>query len=132
MTRTCTQPVKVARTSRAQHGLRVALVFVISSVLIACGGATETMSSGGGGIGGTCISGTIATQLLWDSVGGAASYRVYVGTSPGMYGQGVDVGLVTSASVPGLSPATTYYFAVTAYDGTNESSYSNEVCKTTT
>ena len=54
------------------------------------------------------------------------------GTVPGRYVQfsGVDVGNVTTTQESGLSTGTRYYFAVTAFDGSNESGFSNEVCKT--
>jgi len=59
-----------------------------------------------------------------------AGYKVYYGTSSGNYGAPVNIGSQTSYSVTGLN-AGTYYFAVTAYDGSgNESSFSNEVTKT--
>jgi chitodextrinase len=63
-----------------------------------------------------------------------SGYRVYFGTASGNYqqapGAGVNVGNVTNFTVTGLGNATTYFFAVTAYDGSNnESGYSNEVFK---
>jgi len=83
----------------------------------------------------TQAPGTTAT-LAWDAVTAAnlSGYRVYYGTAPGTYlqsaGQGVNVGNVTTYTVPGLSSGTRYYFAATAYDtSNNESTYSNEVTK---
>jgi hypothetical protein len=76
--------------------------------------------------------GTSAT-LAWDALTVPANgYRIYYGTAPGTYlqsvGQGLNVGNVTSYTVTGLSSGTQYYFAVTAYDASNdESTYSNEV-----
>jgi fibronectin type 3 domain-containing protein len=61
-----------------------------------------------------------------------SGYRVYVGTASGQYqfGQGLDVGNVTSYTVTGLSTGTRYYFVATAYDTSNiESELSNEVFK---
>jgi chitodextrinase len=71
--------------------------------------------------------------LTWDAVTGASGYRIYYGTASGTYfqsvEQGVDVGNVTTYTVPGLSSGT-YYFAATAYDtSNNESTYSNEISK---
>jgi hypothetical protein len=60
-----------------------------------------------------------------------AGYRVYYGnTAPRVYGTPTDVGNSTSYTVRNL-PNGTYFFAVTAYDlSNNESGYSNEATKT--
>jgi len=71
--------------------------------------------------------------LTWNpnSEADLAGYRVYVGLLPGVYGAPIDVGRVTSWTVPNLTAGLTYYFAVTAYDTEgNQSGYSNEVRKT--
>jgi len=74
--------------------------------------------------------------LAWDTVTATnlSGYRVYYGTAPGAYiqasGQGIAVGNVTTYTATGLSRGTRYYFAVTAFDtSNNESTYSNEVFK---
>ena len=78
--------------------------------------------------------------LYWDMVKAPniekiphAGFRVYFGTASGSYlqpfGQGVDVGKVTSYTVQGLTPGTRYYFAVTTQVGGHESRYSNEAFK---
>lgn len=79
---------------------------------------------------------TGVAALGWDPVATAnlAGYRIYWGTSPGMYfqthGSGLSVGNVTTFSVGGLNSGTRYYFAATAQDSTgSESGYSNEVFK---
>ena len=98
--------------------------------VLACGGG------GGGGEGGGANVGSSVT-LRWDAVAGdptLAGYRIYYGTAPRVYfqrpGQGVDVGDVTSYQLKGLSGGTTYYFAATAYDwSNNESVLSSEVVK---
>ncbi len=61
-----------------------------------------------------------------------SGYKVYYGTSSGsysgIYSTSVDVGNVTSSLIAGLTPGTTYYFAVKAYDTSgNKSVYSEEV-----
>ena len=70
-------------------------------------------------------------SLAWDPVTDAdlAGYRVYYGTSPGVYTLSVDVGNVTQTTISGLTDCTTYYFGVKAYDtAANESTaYSNQV-----
>ena len=55
-------------------------------------------------------------------------YRVYSSTLSGQYVSGVDVGNVVNTVMEGLS-AGTWYFVVTAYNASGESSYSNEVSK---
>ena len=78
--------------------------------------------------------------LYWDMVKAPniekiphAGYRVYFGTTSGSYvqpfGQGIEVGKVTSYTVQGLTPGTRYYFAVTTQVGGHESGFSNEASK---
>ena len=83
----------------------------------------------------TTLSTNTAT-LAWDAVtvSGLSGYRVYYGTAPGTYlqspGNGVSVGNVTTFIVTGLGSGVRYYFAVTAFDtSNNESTYSNEAFK---
>jgi hypothetical protein len=71
-----------------------------------------------------------SVTLAWDASSGASGYRLYYGTKSGPpYSISVDVLNVTTWTVTGLGPGT-YYFAVTAYNASGESSYSNEVSKT--
>jgi hypothetical protein len=68
--------------------------------------------------------------LLWNAntESDLAGYKVYVGTSSGVYSNPIDVGNVTSFVVPGLTSGIQYFFVVTAYDTTNnESPRSSEV-----
>ena len=89
----------------------------------------------GGGRGGGATSAT--ATLAWDAVQAAtlSGYRIYYGTSPGLYFQSLGNGLtvsnnVTTYTVTGLSSGITYYFAATAFDMLgNESGYSAEVFK---
>jgi hypothetical protein len=91
------------------------------------GGGTGGGGTGGGGGGGGATTGSIS--LAWDAntesdLGG---YKVYYGTASRTYGTPIDVGNVTSHKAEGLTIGQTYYFAVTAYDtSNNESDYSNE------
>lgn len=60
-----------------------------------------------------------------------AGYKVYYGTSASSYSDSVDVGYVTSYKVSSLAEGSTYYFAVTAYNGSGiESNKSGQVSKT--
>jgi len=68
----------------------------------------------------------------WSSVSGATGYRLDVSTSssfgtfvPGF--QDLDVGNVTSRSVTGLTPKTTYFYRVRAYNGGGTSPNSNVI-----
>jgi hypothetical protein len=62
-------------------------------------------------------AGTIS--LAWDPVEhpDLAGYRIYYDTAPGVFGNSVDVGLVTAATLSGVADCTTYTVAVKAYDG---------------
>ena len=54
-------------------------------------------------------------------------YNVYYGTSPGNYGDPIDVGDVTEYELTGLDEGVRYYVAITAYDTSdNESEKSDE------
>jgi hypothetical protein len=72
--------------------------------------------------------------LAWDANtdAGVTGYRVHYGTSSRSYTLNLDAGSATTATVNGLSPSYTYYFAVEAYNsGGTESAPSNEVSFTT-
>jgi hypothetical protein len=56
-----------------------------------------------------------------------AGYRLYYGTASGTYTHRINVGNATTYTAHGLSYGATYYFAVTAYNQSGESGYSNEV-----
>jgi hypothetical protein len=65
--------------------------------------------------------------VAWDPSSGATGYRVYWGTSPGVYGPSpTDVGNVTETTINNLTDCTTYYFAVKAYNAGGDSPFSIE------
>jgi hypothetical protein len=107
-------------------------ILLVSLGLFGCG-------SGGGGeeFAPGSPAGAATATLAWDAVQAAtlSGYRIYYGTSPGLYfqspGNGLAVGRdATAYVVTGLSSGTTYYFAATAFDTSgNESAYSEEVSK---
>ncbi|MCK4987933.1 MAG: fibronectin type III domain-containing protein, partial [Desulfobacterales bacterium] len=71
-----------------------------------------------------------SVELEWDpnTEPELAGYKIYWGTSSGNYGSSKDVGKTTIYTISGLDEGKTYYFAATAYDGSNnESGYSNQV-----
>jgi len=109
-------------------------------VLTASGNYSLTCTGSGGSASAsatvTVAAASALTTLAWDAVShpSLSGYRVYFGTASGTYlqppGQGINVGNVTSFTVPGLSSGIRYFFAVTAFDtSNNESTYSNEVFK---
>ncbi len=75
--------------------------------------------------------------LTWDESHQAdlAGYKIYYGTESRNYTEMVDVGLTESPEKPrylirNLQKGKTYFFAVTAYDrSNNESGFSNETSK---
>ena len=72
----------------------------------------------------------------WGGAGGASGYRLDVSPGSTFSGyvsgyQNLDVGNALSAGVSGLSPGTTYYYRVRAYNGACTSNSSNVVSATT-
>jgi hypothetical protein len=70
----------------------------------------------------------LATQsltLAWNPSSGpnVQGYKIYYGTASHQYDSTVSVGNVTTATIPGLVEGTTYFFAVTAYDISNQESF---------
>jgi hypothetical protein len=68
--------------------------------------------------------------LAWDpnNEPDLTGYKIYYGSSSRTYGAPINVGNVTTTTLTGLDPTMTYYFAVTAYDSSNnESGFSNEI-----
>lgn len=69
--------------------------------------------------------------LNWSSVSDADSYKVYQGTSPGVYdAEPVTTVSGTTATVTGLTNGTTYYFVVKASNADSDSANSNEASAT--
>jgi hypothetical protein len=68
-------------------------------------------------------NGNVAVE--WQSVPGATGYKVKYGTAAGSYPNVVDAGNNVGQLVTGLTPGTTYYFVVTAYNGAGESGNSS-------
>lgn len=79
------------------------------------------------------VQGAQSVTLAWDPNPDPtiAGYRLYSGTSSGVYTQHLEVGNTTTTLVSNLADGRTYFFAVTAYDRTGaESIPSNEVSYT--
>jgi hypothetical protein len=76
------------------------------------------------------LAGAAQVSLSWRRSTGSniAGYKMHYGNYRGQYQYTVNVGNSTSCIISGLTEGTTYYFAVTAYNTTQqESDYSNEV-----
>src|SRR5881227_1685045 len=69
-----------------------------------------------------------SVTLAWDPDPNVAGYRLYSGTTRGVYTQTTEVGTAVAASVSNLANGNTYFFVVTAYNAAAvESAPSNEV-----
>ncbi len=122
-----------SNTNFQDSGLAAATAYTYVVDAVDGAGNASTISGSAAAI---TLAPTTAT-LQWDEVlfPTLSGYRVYFGTASGIYqqapGAGINVaGNVTTLTVTGLSTGTRYFFAVTAYDASNnESSKSNEVFK---
>jgi hypothetical protein len=99
--------------------LFLAVLVVATSALFGCGGAATTEAQPQSVPAGTGTA-TLAWSAPTTNVDGTplttlAGYKVYYGTTPGVYTSLV-VGDVSSCQLVGLSNGQTYYFTVTAYD----------------
>jgi hypothetical protein len=100
---------------------------------------TVTLIVGGGGLGApTATSATNITsttfQANWTSVSGATGYRIDVAYDQNFTSLGLnnyDAGNSTGLTVTGVSPSTTYWYRVRAYNATTTSGNSNTISVTT-
>ena len=72
----------------------------------------------------------VSAVVAWDpnTEADLMGYKLYVGSSSGVYGSAIDVGNFTDYEVRNLEPGRTFYFSVTAYDlSGNESAHSDEI-----
>jgi len=75
-----------------------------------------------------CFGGEIT--LAWDanSESNIKGYKIYYGPASHTYNKNIDTGKVTTYTVNNIPSGEKLYYAVTAYDtSNNESDYSNEV-----
>lgn len=128
------------QTNFFQKIFSVALVLTLSFSLSNCGFNTKsgTESEVNQSLDKDCVDRVGCVHLTWDPTTQytdgtpvqVSGYRIYYGTSSGVYDKVVDTGLRTECSIFGLAPGL-YYFAATAYlKGENnselESAKSNE------
>lgn len=132
----CNGPVRHRRSTAL-------LLAALSILVVACGddrsepvAASSTLDDGAPAPGRGISSGPNTATLSWDPVTqpNLRGYRVYYGPAPGAYlqspGEGINTGNVTTHSINGLASGRRYYFAVTAFDASNnESEFSNEAFK---
>ncbi|HTB82052.1 MAG TPA: hypothetical protein VK742_00225 [Candidatus Sulfotelmatobacter sp.] len=74
--------------------------------------------------------GVQSVTLSWNASADptVVGYKIYYGTTSGVYPNSVDAGGATNVTITGLADGSTNYFAGTTYDSaTNESPYSAEV-----
>ena len=75
------------------------------------------------------ISVTLAWNQSTDPI--VVGYNIHYGGASGSYTNKISTGNTTSATIPGLTPGITYYFAATTYTAANvESALSGEVAYT--
>jgi uncharacterized repeat protein (TIGR03803 family) len=81
----------------------------------------------------TAAPGSTRVDLIWNAVGSADSYDVYMGTSPDALAAAAGAANLSKAraSITGLATGTTYYFAVTARNEGGQSERSNAITATT-
>jgi hypothetical protein len=132
---------RVARQSGAFTNILLSVFLLTGSMLMGCGsggdGGDGSISSGpNGGVPSAGVpSGAATATLAWDPVGGVNGYYIHYGTespnSPGScaYAQST-FSSTPSATVTGLAENTTYYFAVSSFNGL-EGACSAEVSTTT-
>lgn len=74
---------------------------------------------------------TITISWTANTEGDLAGYRIYRGTSSGSYLDSTQVGAAATSGQVSITSSGTWYFAVTAFDSSNnESGYSTEVSRT--
>jgi hypothetical protein len=139
-----TQPVRLFQGTHAPMSRSLAFRFMgLVIMLVTCSLFTACGSEEGGGIrvnrgvDGSAASptGSAVATLAWNPVGEVAGYYIHYGTeSPGSQGSCAyaqsTFSSTPTATVAGLAADTTYYFAVSSFNGV-ESACSDEVSTVT-
>ena len=116
--------ITVAVTKRGNVSIPVTLTVT--------SGSTPNLTTTSNSTGSSTSNSSNIASLTWnpDTSINLAGYKVYVGTSSGVYGSSINVGNVTPYAVTNLEVGNTYNFGVTAYNTSRvESSFWNEVSK---
>lgn len=104
---------------------RIALTLCLAVLMAGCGQEEPTKPTGAKVAFNAAASAPTVT-LTWDPSLNASGYKVYSGPTSQSYGTPIDVGTVTTVSIPNPTGGRAF-FAVTAYDATGaESGFSNE------
>jgi hypothetical protein len=103
-------------TSVRLRAVLLGIILITASAVAGCGSGDDSSP------GTSLASSTASKSLAWDPVNGVLGYLVYYGTEspgvPGSCGYSESVFTTTpSITVTGLAPKTTYYFAVSAFNG---------------
>ncbi len=126
------------RQSAAIRAVVLTMLLVTGSLITGCGSGGDgdgLPSAGSSGDGSAGLTGPASATMAWDPVGSVWGYYIHYGTqspdSPGSceYAESVFSSTPT-ATVDGLEANTTYYFAVSSYNGL-ESTCSVELTRVT-
>ncbi len=113
------QKARLTGLSRTLFSLGVMVAILLSTRSVSC--VASILSRGA------------KVNLAWDPSPDPAvvGYRIYYSERPGIYQHVLETGSETSATVVGLCPGVTYYFAATALNASGlESDFSNEASYT--
>lgn len=121
------QMIRTEMSNRATCAARLMAFLLTSAALPGCGGG-----GGGGTTAPPLATGALTVGWTANNETDLAGYKVYYGTTAGIYlqpkGAGLNAGLATEYAIAGLEAGSTYYVVVTSYDNSgNESAYSVQV-----
>ncbi|VAW68261.1 hypothetical protein MNBD_GAMMA09-1772 [hydrothermal vent metagenome] len=113
-------------------------LFLLASILVACGGSSDRTNAGNNPGGGTGVASLSWTPPIENTDGSAltnlAGYKIYYGTTSGVYPDVITINNVGISAyvIENLSNGQTYYFVVSAFNSDGiESAYSTVGSKTT-
>jgi hypothetical protein len=115
-------PDKKSKSCNSQNRYKPFLHLILVLILVPCAlGLVPSLS----------FAAQITLAWYSNTESDLAGYRLYYGTASGNYSASIDVGNTTQYTLTGLQEGLTYYFALKAYDqSNNESGFSSEVAHT--